>query len=142
MFNKNLLKSIKGELAFLANIKKIVDERGGLTAAEYPTEIPFLPKRYFLISGVSSMAIRGEHAHKKCGQFLVCLQGSCKVTLNNGHESVNVVLSSQEQGLYLPSMIWGIQSDYSADAILLVLASDIYDTEDYIRNYEEFLSIV
>src|SRR5688572_11729982 len=128
--------------AKLIELPRIVDLRGGLSFGEYDKHLPFLPKRYFVIYDVPSIEVRGEHAHREQHQFLVCLKGSCSVVLDDGKSRDEVVLDSPEIGLYLPPMVWGIQYKYTPDAILLVLVSDIYDADDYIRDYDLFIKEV
>ena len=128
--------------ARLIKLPYIVDLRGGLSFGEYDKHLPFSPKRYFIVFDVPSIEIRGEHAHRKQHQFLICVKGSCSVILDDGHLRTEVLLDRPNTGLYLPPMIWGIQYKYSSDAVLLVLASDVYDEKDYIRDYDAFLSEV
>ena len=123
------------------NLNKVSDLRGGLVAGEFENQIPFKVKRFFMIHGVPSKDVRGEHAHKKCHQFLICVQGSCAVIADNGTKKIEVELDSASKGIHLPPMTWGIQYKYTSDAILLVFASEYYDASDYIRNYNEFLSL-
>ncbi len=120
----------------------IPDLRGNLIAGEFERQIPFLPRRYFLVYGVPSREVRGEHAHRACHQFLVCLQGRCAVVADDGRHKTEVLLDAPQRGLYLPPMTWGIQYQYSADAMLLVFASHPYDAADYIREYDEFLAAI
>lgn len=117
----------------------ISDLRGNLNAREVGRGLPFVPARYFMISGVPTTAVRGEHAHRLCKQLLVCLRGSVTVICDDGSERQEFLLETPEIGLYLPPMVWGIQSKYSSDALLLVLASHNYDAADYIRDYPQFL---
>jgi len=121
--------------------KFIRDMRGDLTFGEFPKDIPFEPKRYFLVFNVPSEKTRGEHAHHKCHQFLICVKGSCAVVADDGQSRCEVLLESPDMGIYLPPLIWGIQYKYSSDAVLLVFTSDNYDASDYIRNYSEFIDI-
>jgi UDP-2-acetamido-3-amino-2,3-dideoxy-glucuronate N-acetyltransferase len=118
------------------------DARGDLTVGEFESEFPFRPKRYFIISGVPSGEIRGEHAHLKCHQFLICAYGQCSVTVDDGATRLEVQLNKPSVGIYLPPMVWGRQWQYSADAVLLVFASELYDPADYIREYDVFLKTV
>lgn len=117
----------------------IPDLRGNLTVGEFERQIPFAPQRYFIVYGVPSREVRGEHAHRVCEQFLICLQGSCAVVADDGRHKAEVLLDAPHRGLYLPPMTWGIQYKYSADAMLMVFASHHYDAADYIREYDEFL---
>lgn len=118
----------------------IPDLRGNLTVGEFDKQVPFLPKRYFMVFGVPSREIRGEHAHRLCHQFLICLRGSCAVVADDGVRKMEIELDAPNRGLYLPPMTWGIQYKYSPDALLLVFASDYYDAADYIRDYEDFIA--
>ena len=115
------------------------DSRGTLTVVNIPADVPFTPKRFFTVYGVPSGEVRGEHAHKECHQFLICVSGSCSVVLDDGSTQCEVSLDSPQVGLYVPPMIWGTQCQHSRDAVLLVLASHEYDEADYFRNYAKFL---
>jgi len=117
----------------------IVDLRGSLSFAEYNQQIPFIPKRYFLVFDVPSKEVRGEHAHRQLHQFLVCVRGSCSVMVDDGTQREEILLDSPLVGIHIPPMVWGVQYRYSPDALLLVLASDSYDSGDYIRDYDQFL---
>jgi hypothetical protein len=121
-------------------MRRITDARGALTVGEVPTEVPFAPARYFVVFDVPSMELRGEHAHKKCQQFLICLHGSCRVLLDNGEQRCEVTLDRPDMGVFMPAMIWGTQYRYSSDAVLLVFASHPYESNDYLRTYDEFLA--
>ena len=124
----------------LHRLKLVKDMRGSLSVGEYSRDIPFVPQRYFLVFDVPSAEVRGEHAHYKCHQFLVCAKGQVAVVADDGERREEYRLDSPDLGVYLPPMVWGIQYRYSADAVLLVFASEAYDANDYIRNYEEFLA--
>lgn len=124
----------------LHRLFRVDDLRGNLTAGEFPRQVPFVPSRYFLVFDVPGKDVRGEHAHRACHQFLSCPHGSVSVVVDDGANSEEVVLDTPELGLYLPPMVWSVQYQYSADAVLLVFASDPYDPSDYIRDYDEFLS--
>ncbi len=117
---------------------QIFDNRGNLTVGEFGQSIPFIPKRYFMVFQVPSMEIRGEHAHRDCHQFLICVKGSCSVVADDGINHQEFFLDRPNIGIYFPPMVWGIQYKYSADAMLLVFASHHYDVNDYIRDYAEF----
>lgn len=119
-------------------MRKVVDARGSLTVGEVPTEVPFSPARYFAVFGVPSIELRGEHAHKRCQQFLICLNGSCRVLLDDGHHRTEVTLDRPDMGVFMPEMIWGTQYRYSPNAVLLVFASRSYESDDYLRTYDEF----
>lgn len=120
----------------------IKDIRGNLTVGEFEQHIPFVPKRYFMVLDVQSKETRGEHAHRVCHQFLICVRGSCAVLADDGVNRTEALLDSPDKGFYLPPMVWGIQYKYTPDALLLVFASDHYDASDYIRSYSEFIQMV
>jgi UDP-2-acetamido-3-amino-2,3-dideoxy-glucuronate N-acetyltransferase len=126
----------------LHRMPQVVDIRGSLTVGEFDRSIPFAAKRYFMVFDVPSVETRGEHAHRVCHQFLICVRGSCAVVADDGAHRQEFFLDSPDVGVYLPPMVWGIQYKYSADAVLLVYASHYYDSTDYIRNYAEFLQLV
>jgi UDP-2-acetamido-3-amino-2,3-dideoxy-glucuronate N-acetyltransferase len=125
----------------LHHLRRIGDIRGNLSVGEFERDIPFIPKRYFLIFDVPAGEVRGEHAHKLCHQFLICVRGSCRVILDDGKHRHEITLDRPELGVYAPPMIWGSQHSYSSDAMLLVFASEFYDPDEYIRNYDEFCAL-
>lgn len=118
------------------------DERGQLVALEVNKEIPFDMKRVFYIFGTNSDLPRGQHSHYKTKQFLIAVNGSCKVTLDNGKEKETYDLNSRYIGLFQDALIWGTMHDFSEDCVLIVLSNDIYDAKDYITDYNEFLKVV
>jgi len=120
----------------------IPDLRGSLTVGDFERQIPFTPQRYFMVYGVPSREIRGEHAHKACHEFLICVRGSCSVMADDGEQRIETLLDEPHKGVYLPPMTWRVHYRYSPDGLLLVFASHHYDAADYIRNYEEFLQQV
>lgn len=120
----------------------VKDLRGNLSVGEFERNVPFIPHRYFLVMGVPSGKVRGEHAHKKCHQFLICVKGSCSVVADDGLHREEILLDRPNRGLHLPPMTWGVQYKYSADAVLLVFASDYYDADDYIRDYDQFMEMI
>ena len=123
-------------------MRRMTDARGSLTVGEVPTEVPFNPARYFTVFDVPSRELRGEHAHKRCQQFLLCVHGSCRVLLDDGTSRQEVLLDRPDMGVFMPEMIWGTQYRYSPDAVLLVFASRPYEAGDYLRSYDEFLTAV
>jgi acetyltransferase-like isoleucine patch superfamily enzyme/dTDP-4-dehydrorhamnose 3,5-epimerase-like enzyme len=131
---------VKG--VFVQDLAEVADLRGNLVAGEIGKFLPFAVKRFFVVHGVSSRQIRGQHAHRKCHQFLVCVQGSCRVIADDGRHREEFLLDAPARGVYLPPKTWGVQYDYSADASLLVFASHAYDPGDYIRDYEAFRRLV
>jgi len=117
----------------------VADLRGSLSFAETGQFLPFIPQRYFLVFDVPSREVRGEHAHRTCHQFLVCIKGSCSVVVDDGQHRAEVLLDHPNLGIHIPPMVWATEYKYSTDAVLLVLASDVYKAEDYIRDYDLFL---
>ena len=124
--------------AALYDLPLVKDLRGNLSVGEFERSVPFQPKRYFLVFDVPSKEVRGEHAHKRCDQFLICVRGSCAVVVDDGTHRRQLTLDRPNLGLHIPAGVWGIQYKYSTDAVLLVFASDYYDPGDYIRSYPEF----
>ncbi|MFO0678092.1 MAG: WxcM-like domain-containing protein [Polyangiaceae bacterium] len=127
---------------FLQHFPVIKDLRGDLSVGEFPRDIPFVPKRYFLVYDVPSADVRGEHAHRVCEQFLLCVKGSVAVVADDGRNREEMLLDNPGVGLYLPPMVWGTQYKYSSDAVLLVFASHAYDSADYVRDYDTFVAEV
>jgi acetyltransferase-like isoleucine patch superfamily enzyme/dTDP-4-dehydrorhamnose 3,5-epimerase-like enzyme len=120
----------------------VEDMRGNLTTGEFERTVPFAVKRYFMVFDVPSAEVRGEHAHRACHQFLVCVRGSVSVVVDDGERREEVRLDMPNVGIHIPPMIWNVQYRYTRDALLLVFASEYYDGADYIRDYGEFLSAV
>lgn len=115
------------------------DHRGSLVVAEANRNIPFNIQRLYYIFGAQPDVPRGFHAHKDLQQIAFCIQGSCKMLMDNGKEKLEVLIGQSNKGLFIPPMVWHEMHDFSKDCILLVLASDYYDESDYIRNYDQFL---
>jgi len=124
------------------NLPIITDLRGSLSFGEYDTHLPFIPKRYFVIYDVPNKEIRAEHAHKQLHQLVICIKGQCKIALDDGRRRGSFYLTNPSIGIYIPPMIWNMLFDFSNDATLLVLASEKYSTEDYIREYKLFQDLV
>jgi carbonic anhydrase/acetyltransferase-like protein (isoleucine patch superfamily) len=124
--------------ASLLRFPEVVDLRGHLSFGEVGAHLPFAPKRFFLVYGVPSRSIRGEHAHRTLEEVLIAVAGSLRVSLTDGRLRSDVVLDDPTVGLHLPTGLWSTQYDYSPDAVLLVLASEPYDPASYIREYDEF----
>lgn len=117
------------------------DTRGQLIAIEEGRDIPFAIKRIYYIYNTESQVHRGLHAHRNLEQILICVHGSCKICLDDGEETELIVLDRPWEGIYLSNMVWRDMFDFSPDAVLLVLASDYYKEEDYIRDYNKFLHL-
>ncbi len=128
--------------ARLMDVNVATDLRGSLAAIELDGGLPFRPARFFAVFDVPSEDVRGAHAHRQCEQFLVCLHGSVTCVVDNGRERRQARLETADVGLYVPPMIWGTQFQYSADAVLGVFASLPYDSDDYIREYEDYITLV
>ena len=118
------------------------DDRGQLVALEEFKDIPFRIKRVYFMYETGQGVVRGYHAHKSLEQILVCVHGSCKILLDNGTEKKVIPLEKPYEGLYVSHAVWREMFDFSPDAVLMVLASELYDASDYIRNYDEFLKYV
>lgn len=118
------------------------DERGQLVALEEFKDIPFEIKRVYYMYDTAPGIVRGKHAHKSLQQILVCIHGSCKILLDNGKEKKIVPLEKPYEGVYVSNAMWREMYDFTPDAVLMVLASEVYDENDYIRDYEEFLAFV
>ena len=117
------------------------DERGQLVALEEFNDIPFRIKRVYYMYDTVENVRRGGHAHKRLEQILICIHGSCKILLDNGMEKKVVPLEKPYEGLYIGHNFWREMFDFSSDAVLMVLASELFDENDYIRSYEEFLEV-
>lgn len=120
----------------------VSDLRGALVAGELEGRLPFVARRFFIVHDVPGAEVRGEHAHYVCHQFLICVSGQVHVITDDGTRREEFVLDDNRTGIYLPPMVWGTQYRYSSDCSLLVLASHPYDPDDYIRDYDLFLSEV
>ncbi len=125
----------------LHRLPLVEDLRGMLTFAEVARHVPFEVKRYFLSFQVPTEQVRGEHAHRAQHQFLTCVHGRCSVVADDGASRQEFVLDSPNLGLHVAPMTWAVQYKYTPDAVLLVLASGLYDPADYIRDYQEFLAV-
>ena len=115
------------------------DRKGNLSVVENGKTLPFDVKRAYYLYDVPGGESRGAHAHRELEQLIVAASGSFTVTLDDGKDRKSVFLNRPYQGLYVKSGMWRDLSDFSSGAIALVLASDVYKEEDYIRDYREFL---
>ena len=123
-------------------LPRFEDMRGMLSVAEFGRDLPFAPKRYFVVFDVPSTEVRGEHAHRLCHQFLVCVRGSMSVVVDDGTHREEFQLDRPDAGLHVSPLVWATQYRYSPDAVLLVFASEHYDASDYVRDYDEFLRAI
>ena len=124
----------------IVNIPKIEDPRGNLSVIEKEV-VPFEIKRVYYLYDVPAGAERGGHAHKKLQQFLVALSGSFDVILNDGKQEKTVTLNKPYEGLLITNGIWRELKNFSSGSVCLVVASDVFEEADYIRDFEDFLAI-
>lgn len=127
-------------LGELINLPKILDPRGNLTVAEQLRQVPFAISRVYWTYDVPSGEHRGGHAHRHCREFIVAASGSFNVTLDNTIEKRTFLLNHPYQGLLVETGVWRTLEDFSSGAVCLVLAEDLYDESDYIREYDEYVN--
>jgi dTDP-4-dehydrorhamnose 3,5-epimerase-like enzyme len=120
------------------DLPKIEDPRGNLTFIEQSRHIPFEIKRVYYLYDVPGGAVRGGHAHKEQHEFIIAASGSFDVILNDGKDNIRYHMNRSYYGLYTPPMTWRELDNFSSGSVCLVLASDFYDEQDYIRDYDEF----
>ncbi|MFJ5454830.1 sugar 3,4-ketoisomerase [Pectobacterium jejuense] len=118
------------------------DERGSLVALEKGKNIPFEIKRVYYMFNTKEKVRRGFHAHRQLKQVVIAVRGSCRFLLDDGVEKISVLLDNPAQGLLIESFMWREMYDFSDDCVLMVLADSLYDESDYIRNYDEFISMI
>jgi UDP-2-acetamido-3-amino-2,3-dideoxy-glucuronate N-acetyltransferase len=126
----------------LHELHHVKDLRGDLSVIEWEKELPFRPKRAFFVYNVPNARVRGEHAHKTCHEFLVCLHGSFALIVDDGQNREEFRLDEPHIGIHIPHDVWTVQYKYSTDAVLFALASHEYDAADYIRDYDEYLEYI
>ena len=125
----------------ISRVPRFNDLRGSLVVNASGGDLPFVPLRIFQVFNVPAGEMRGDHAHRRCHQYLIASHGSVDVVVDDGVGRVSVTLDCPELGLHIPPLTWGIQSRFSDDALLLVLASWPYDRAEYITSYQEFLDL-
>ncbi len=125
----------------ILSLPKINDPRGNLTFVEGHAHIPFAIRRLFFIYDVPTGESRGAHAHRTLHQFLICLSGSFDVAVDDGTSQGMIHLNRPWQGLHLPPLIWAAERNFDPGTVCLVLASDVYRESDYVRDYDEYLSL-
>ena len=131
------------QLAQMLEFSQRGDERGPLVVVEGHQDIPFDIKRIFYIYGSDKEVVRGQHANRKSEFVLINVAGTSKVKVKDGKGNEAIYsLNRPHTGIYLPKLVWKDMYDFSEDSVLLVLASEHYDPEEYIRNYDEFVEIV
>jgi dTDP-4-dehydrorhamnose 3,5-epimerase-like enzyme len=114
---------------------------GSLAWGEVDAHLPFTPRRFFVIRDVPPGAVRGEHAHRALEEVVVCVRGRCTFTLDDGVARDDIVLADPRHALYIPPLTWSTQRAFSSDAVLVVLASEVYRPDDYVRDYAHFLAL-
>ncbi|MFV0411192.1 MAG: sugar 3,4-ketoisomerase [Paracoccus sp. (in: a-proteobacteria)] len=119
-------------------LPKIMDQRGNLTFVEGQTHVPFDIKRAYYLYDVPGGSVRGSHAHRGLHQLIIAMSGSFDVLLDDGQNERRFSLNRSYYGLYVCPMMWRTLDNFSSGAVLMVLASEVYDEGDYIRNYDEF----
>lgn len=123
----------------IIDLPRITDPRGNLTVADGIRNIPFDIKRVYWTYDIPAGEYRGGHAHRECEEIIIAANGSFNVTLDDGHEKITYHLNHPFQGLYVDKGIWRTLDDFSSGSLCLVLASESYEEEDYVRDYEEFV---
>ncbi len=123
----------------VSQVKNFPSPEADLAVFEEGGNVPFAVRRVFTIHAHEA-ARRGRHAHRECGQYLICLAGACEVSVDDGNARKTIILIGPEQGLYMPPSIWGEQNYLEAGTILMVLCDRNYDEADYIRDYDAFLA--
>lgn len=117
------------------------DERGSLIALEENHNVPFDVKRVYYIFNTKEDVRRGYHAHKNLKQLAICVSGSCSFLLDDGINKQYIDLNTPRQGLLIEGLVWREMYDFSSDCVLMVLADNYYDENDYLRDYDEFLKV-
>ncbi len=135
------MSKLDGQIRLL-EWKDLGDERDNLVVVEGNMDIPFEIKRIFYIYGSDDTVVRGQHANSLSEFVMINVSGTSKVKVDNGEESRVIELNRPRMGLYLKNNIWKDMYDFSADSILLVLASEHYDESEYIRDYQEYLRFI
>jgi dTDP-4-dehydrorhamnose 3,5-epimerase-like enzyme len=116
--------------------------QGVLVAIEGRREVPFDIQRVYFIYGVGEAEVRGAHGHRKTRQMAVCVHGRCTILLDDGLDREIVEMDSPDKGLLLEALVWHEMYNFSEDCVMMVLANELYDESDYIRNYAMFRSVV
>jgi len=124
----------------ILDVEKVLNRSGNISFLNNDGHLPFQIQRVFYLYDIPGGESRGAHAHKKCHQFLVAASGSFEVLVNDGVEQKIFQLNRSNVGLYIPPGIWASEINFSSGSVCLVLASDLYDASDYIRDYNELLN--
>lgn len=143
MMHETLIESCSVRGVRLHELRHVVDHvRGHLAVVDFEKDLPFQPQRCFFTYAIPDGETRGEHAHRLCSQFLVCTHGECHLRVDDGENREEFCLNRPTLGVLVPPMIWTMAHLHSRDSVLLVLASRVYEPEDYIRDYQDFRSKV
>lgn len=122
----------------LIDVRRIVSDSGSLAFIEGGRDIPFDIKRIYFLYDVPAGSVRGSHAHKSLSQLFIAASGSFDVHLDDGYNKASYHMNRPFYGLYVPSMLWRTLDNFSSGSACIVMASDFYDEDDYIRDYHEF----
>ena len=128
--------------ARIIELPRITDPRGNLTVCENESNLPFDVKRVYWVYDVPGGESRGSHAHKRCREFIIAVSGSFSVTVNDGKREQTFMLNHPYQGLLVEENQWRTLEDFSSGAVCLVLASEPFDEDDYIRDFEEYTKYI
>lgn len=128
--------------ARIIEFPKVTDSRGNLSFVEGARHVPFSIRRVFYIYDVPGGATRGGHAHKTCAEVVIAVAGSFDVILTNGRDEMTVTLNRSNIGVLVPPGTWITMPNFTTGSVLLALASEEYEEEDYIRNFDEFMTYV
>lgn len=139
-----VLSPLKVKNSGYVELKKIIDARDGvLCIMEGGRDIPFEIKRVYYITHIENdVSIRGKHAHRTLNQVIFCISGSFVLSLDDGHSKQDILMRNSDTGVILGPRLWHTMHNFSSGCVLLIVASDYYDEEDYIRNYHEFIQYI
>lgn len=126
----------------VVTLPKVTDPRGNLTFIEGNNHIPFQIKRVFYLYDVPTEESRGAHAHHNLHQFLICLSGSFDVSIDDGDFQATIHLNRPWKGLHIPPLIWAAEVNFDPGSVCLVMASELYDESDYIRDYADYKNLI
>lgn len=132
---------INGETIRTITFQPKGDAKGWLIALQAGEQVPFAIQRIYYIYATDAGVRRGRHAHRRLRQMAICVAGSCRFIMDDGFKRQVITLDKNTEGLLIEPMIWHEMEAFSANCVLLVLASDRYDETEYIRNYEEFVAL-
>ena len=128
--------------ATLFDIRTFTDARGALSVVEGGVDLPYVPRRFYYLHGSDPGQARADHAHRTERQCLIAIAGAAEIEVDDGRERRTFVLDRPDLGLVLEPVVWRVVRFRDAASVLAVLASDLYDADDYIHKYEEFRSLV